>query len=222
MPKLFLLGDSTCAIKEECARPETGWGECFSKYLNPSFELCNMAKNGRSTEMIIHEGIFFDCFEACSSGDYVIIQFGHNDEKEDVERHTDPFTSYQDNLNYFIDVALKKGATPILISSIYRRQFIKEHELVKNTHGLYPKAMKQVAQKRKVIFIDMNKITYRWLKKIGDKNSKKYFMNFEANIYPNYPEGKSDNTHLRYEGARKICEFITQKIKKTKLKIIIK
>ena len=68
----------------------------------------------------------------------------------------------------------------------------------------------------------MNKITYRWLKKIGDKNSKKYFMNFEANIYPNYPEGKSDNTHLRYEGARKICEFITQKIKKTKLKIIIK
>ena len=84
MPKLFLLGDSTCAIKEECARPETGWGECFSKYLNPSFELCNMAKNGRSTEMIIHEGIFFDCFEACSSGDYVIIQFGHNETKKEI------------------------------------------------------------------------------------------------------------------------------------------
>ena len=108
MPKLFLLGDSTCAIKEECARPETGWGECFSKYLNPSFELCNMAKNGRSTEMIIHEGIFFDCFEACSSGDYVIIQFGHNETKKEIYRRTYSNTTYKLNLKWFIDNLKKK------------------------------------------------------------------------------------------------------------------
>ena len=82
--------------------------------------------------------------------------------------------------------------------------------------------MKQVAQKRKVIFIDMNKITYRWLKKLGDTKSKKYFMNFDSNIYPNYKEEKDDNTHLRYDGAKVISEFIIQTIKKTKLKRILK
>ena len=82
--------------------------------------------------------------------------------------------------------------------------------------------MKQVAQKRKVIYIDMNKITYWWLKKLGDTKSKKYFMNFDSNIYPNYKEGKDDNTHLRYDGAKVICEFIIQTIKKTKLKRILK
>ena len=78
MSKLFLLGDSTCAIKEERYRPETGWVECFSQYLANGFELYNMAQNGRSTEMIIHEGIFFDCFYQSQAGDWVIIQFGHN------------------------------------------------------------------------------------------------------------------------------------------------
>ena len=222
MKKIYLLGDSTCQTNGEDTYPQTGWGQLLQDYVTNEYKVVNLAKNGRSTKSFIDEGLFEPCKKKLKKGDIVIIQFGHNDEKEDVERHTDPFTSYQDNLNYFIDVALKKGATPILISSIYRRQFIKEHKLVKNTHGLYPKAMKQVARKRKVIFIDMNKITYRWLKKLGDTKSKKYFMNFDSNIYPNYKEGKEDNTHLRYDGAKVICEFIIQTIKKTKLKRILK
>ena len=222
MKKIYLLGDSTCQTNGEDTYPQTGWGQLLQDYVTKDYKVINLAKNGRSTKSFIDEGLFDPCKKRLKKGDIVIIQFGHNDEKEDINRHTDPFTSYQDNLNYFIDVTLKKGATPILISSIYRRLFIKEHKLVKNTHGLYPKAMKQVAKKRKVIFIDMNKITYLWLKKLGDSKSKQYFMNFDSNIYLNYKEGKEDNTHLRYDGAKVICEFIIQAIKKTKLKRILK
>ena len=155
MNKIYLLGDSTCQTNGEDTYPQTGWGQILQDYVTNEYKVINLAKNGRSTKSFIDEGLFDPCKKKLKKGDIVIIQFGHNDEKEDVERHTDPFTSYQDNLNYFIDVALKKGATPILISSIYRRQFIKEHKLVKNTHGLYPKAMKQVAQKRKVSSISV-------------------------------------------------------------------
>ncbi|MGM9858754.1 MAG: rhamnogalacturonan acetylesterase [Bacilli bacterium] len=222
MNKIYLLGDSTCQTNGEDTYPQTGWGQLLQDYVTKDYKVINLAKNGRSTKSFIDEGLFEPCKKKIKKSDIVLIQFGHNDEKEDSERHTDPFTTYQDNLNYFIDIIVKKGGIPVLVSSIYRRQFISEHKLVKNTHGLYPLAMKKVAKKRKVIFIDMNKITYRWLQRIGDSKSKQYFMNFDSNIYSNYPEGKQDNTHLRYEGAQIICEFIVKNLKKTKLKKIIK
>ena len=88
MNKLFLLGDSTCAVKEDSARPETGWGEMFYPYLKDGWTLVNHAQNGRSTEMILLEGIFYDCFWESSEGDYVIIQFGHNENKPEEYRRT--------------------------------------------------------------------------------------------------------------------------------------
>lgn len=218
MPKLFLLGDSTCAIKEECARPETGWGECFSKYLNPSFELCNMAKNGRSTEMIIHEGIFFDCFEACSSGDYVIIQFGHNETKKEIYRRTYSNTTYKLNLKWFIDNLKKKGVTVILISSIARRRFVDG--VCINTHEDYPQAMKAVADQECITFIEMSERTREYLTSIGEEKSLQYFMNFAPGIYPNYPDGRDDNTHLRPEGAELIAKMIYDECKKKNLEFV--
>lgn len=218
MSKLFLLGDSTCAIKEECARPETGWGECFSKYLSDSFELVNMAKNGRSTEMIIHEGIFFDCFNQVNQGDWVIIQFGHNETKPEIYRRTYSQSTYKLNLKWFINNFKKKGANIVLISSIARRRF--EQGICVNTHEDYPEAMKEVAASEGVTFIEMSERTREFLNSIGEKESIKYFMNFGPGIYPNYPNGKEDNTHLRPEGANLIANMIYKACKEKNLEFV--
>lgn len=218
MNKLFLLGDSTCAIKEEKARPETGWGECFSQYLAAGWTLRNLAKNGRSTESVLLEGIFSDCAHEAGPGDYVIIQFGHNESKPEVHRHTEPYGKYQDNLRYMISRLEKKGAEVVLISSIARRNFI-DGKMV-DTHGDYPAAMKKVAEEKHLIFIEMSERTRSLLEAMGEEKSRELFMNFDAGLYENYPEGKGDNTHLRPAGAAFIASLIAEECRKVGLPFV--
>lgn len=206
MSTLFLLGDSTCAEKEPSARPETGWGEAFGKYLNDGWTLCNMAKNGRSTEMILLEGIFYDCLWSAQSGDWVLIQFGHNENKPEVYRYTDPDGKFVFNLHYMIDNFLKKGVHPILASPIARRRFVDRRAI--NTHIGYPEAMKRVADEYGIPFVELTQKTLSILESIGDEESKKYFMNFPSGLYDTWPEGKTDDTHLRPEGARWIAGLV--------------
>ena len=222
MNKIYLLGDSTCQTNNEDTYPQTGWGQLLNLFINENYEVVNLAKNGRSTKSFIDEGLFDTCKNNLKENDIVIIQFGHNDEKDDVLRHTDPYSTYQENLSYFIDTARENKAIPILISSIYRRSFDENGKLKLNSHGEYPTAMKDLANKKNVLFIDMCQITFDWLTSLGDENSKQYFMNFGPNIYNNYLDGKEDNTHLRYEGALLICQMIVYQLSKTKLKFILK
>ena len=200
MNKLFLLGDSTCAVKEDSARPETGWGEMFYPYLKDGWMLVNHAQNGRSTEMILLEGIFYDCFWESSEGDYVIIQFGHNENKPEEYRRTDPDGKFVFNLRYMIKNFRSRGVTVILISPISRRYFINGKP--QNTHFGYPER------------------TLRALDEMGEEESKKMFMNFPAGMYENYPEGKQDNTHLRPEGAAWVASLIADGLKKYDLPFI--
>ena len=211
MNKLFLLGDSTCAVKEDSARPETGWGEMFYPYLKDGWTLVNHAQNGRSTEMILLEGIFYDCFWESSEGDYVIIQFGHNENKPEEYRRTDPDGKFVFNLRYMIKNFRSRGVTVILISPISRRYFVNGKP--QNTHFGYPAAMKRVAEEEGLIFIEMTQRTLRALDEMGEEESKKMFMNFPAGMYENYPEGKQDNTHLRPEGAAWIASLIADGLK---------
>lgn len=218
MKKVILLGDSTAAIKAEKARPETGWGECFSQYLAPGWELHNLAINGRSTRMIRQEGVFLDAYFLVSPGDYVLIQFGHNETKPEAHRHTEPWTSFQENLQYFYDYLSKRGAFIIFISPIARRNFVNGHIL--DTHGDYPKAMKEIAERNGVPFIEMTNTTLELLEKEGDEESKKYFMNFPAGVYKNYPDGDDDNTHLRPAGAELIASLIASALRELKVPFI--
>ena len=217
MNKIYLIGDSTCQRNFDDTYPQTGWGQLFNEYISPKYKVINLAKNGRSSKSFYNEGLFKYCEDTIENGDFLFIQFGHNDEKEDIERHTDPFTTYQEQLSYYIDYALKKGAKPVLISSIYRRKFIDEHTLDPICHYDYPKAMEELAKKKNIIYIDMTSISKKALEEIGEKKSRDYFMNFDKDIYPNYPEGKEDNTHLREKGARLICELLVNEIKKIDL-----
>lgn len=208
MPKLFIFGDSTAAPKDDSARPETGWGECFSIYLSPSWTLENRAVNGRSTRQVLLNGEFFKALSAAEKGDAALIQYGHNESKIDEERHTEPWTSFRDNLTYMANSLRNKGVSVFFLTPIARRSFVDGK--IMDTHGDYPKAMIETAEELKIPYVDMTAITMDFLQREGDERSKEYFMNFPAGLYQNYPDGDLDNTHLRPLGAQKIALFVKE------------
>ena len=203
---VHLMGDSTMAEKDLAkAGEERGWGMMLQNFLDPDqVQVINYAQNGRSTKSFIDLGLWDKVYNAIRPGDYVFIQFGHNDAKEsDETRYAAPWGAYQDNLRRFIDGVREKGGTPVLLTPIARRWF-KESGLDRNCHGDYPAAMKAVAQEKGVILIDMTTPTLDWLESLGDEASKAYFM---------ISTGKDDNTHLVPKGARKVTELVCEGIK---------
>ncbi|MEA4866486.1 MAG: rhamnogalacturonan acetylesterase [Sphaerochaeta sp.] len=206
MNRIFLLGDSTCADKSENKRPETGWGMVLQGLVKKPWQVINLAKNGCSTKSFLEEGLFDRCLEQLAAGDWVFIQFGHNDSKEDEERHTDPWTTYQGNLILMTDKVLKRNARPVLLTPICRRRFDEEGNLVQ-THGEYPKAMISLAQSRNYTVLDMTDKTYQLFSYLGPKDSKKLFLHLHEGEHPNYPDGITDDTHLNEWGALVIANL---------------
>ena len=214
MINIYLIGDSTCQTNNDETYPQIGWGQVFNKYIKDKYSVINLAKNGRSSKSFLEEGLFKFCEENLNSGDYLFIQFGHNDEKDD-ERHTDPNSSYKKYLSHYIDFARNRNAIPVLLSSIYRRQFINK-KLNPDCHKEYRQAMEELSYEKNVHFIDLTRLTKEILELIGDEESKKFYMNFQSSIYKNYPQGKEDNTHLRYLGAKLVCSLIRNELNKMK------
>jgi len=211
-PAVFLAGDSTMSRKEEKVFPEHGWGMMIPEFFKPSVSFINEAKNGRSTKSFIQEGRWDRILAGLQLGDYVLIQFGHNDEKsEDPERYTAPCGEYSRNLEYFINSALEKGAHPVLMTPVCRRKFNADGKL-EMTHGDYPGAVKAIAAKWKVPCIDMETKSAALLRSYGPDNSKKLFMHLKPGTYSNYPDGKEDDTHFNIEGARTIAELAAQEL----------
>ncbi|MGN1149068.1 MAG: rhamnogalacturonan acetylesterase [Lachnospiraceae bacterium] len=202
MNKIFWAGDSTVQTNNITTYPQTGIGQVFSLYLREDITVCNYAKNGRSTKSFLDEGRLEPIDALIGEGDYLFIQFGHNDEKNlDPSRFTEPFTSYMDNLKIFIDTARRHGAKPVLITPLERRCFLDEKHLGIGAHSDYVAAMKQTAEQTKVPLVDLYSYSRAELKKVGAEGCKKWFMHLQPGEYAAYPEGKEDNTHLRYEGA---------------------
>lgn len=210
MRKLILLGDSTCASKKKEARPETGWGEAFFQFLSPSWILCNNAFNGYSTVSCLKSGVFSKSLLDSKEGDSVIIQFGHNDQKTD-ERGTKPFEQYVANLKYMATEFKKRGVSVYFITSIPRRIF--ENGRLVDTHKDYIAGMKYAGYLSDTPVIDITIPLMLDLTLLGEEESKKYYMNFPPSAYPNYPEGKEDNTHLRPEGALWVSRTIYDSLK---------
>lgn len=202
MKRIFWAGDSTVQTNTITTYPQTGIGQVMSLYLHEGISVCNHAKNGRSTKSFIDEGRLDAIDALISDGDYLFIQFGHNDEKnEDPTRYTEPFSTYMDNLKIFIDTARKHGAKPVLITPLERRCFVDEKYLGIGAHSDYVAAMKQAAAKYDVPLIDLYSYSRTELKKAGPEGSIKWFMHLEPGEFDSCPEGKIDNTHLKYEGA---------------------
>ena len=202
---IHLMGDSTMAEKDlSDGKLERGWGMMFPNFVDETFQVVNYAQNGRSTKSFIDKGLWDKVYGALQPGDYVFIQFGHNDSKaDDPERYAPAFGAYQDNLRTFIRGAREKGATPVLLTPVARRWF-KGGKLDRNCHTDYPAAMKQVAEEMGVTLLDITTPTLDWIESIGDEASKAYFM---------ISTGKDDNTHTVACGARKVTEIVCEALK---------
>jgi len=211
---IHLMGDSTMAEKDlSKGTPERGWGMMFQNFLDRDVTVINYAQNGRSTKSFRDLGLWDKVEAAIQPGDYVFIQFGHNDSKQDDStRYAAPWGAYQDNLRTFVDGVRAKGGTPVLLTPVARRWF-KDGKLDRGCHGDYPAAMKAVAEEKGVTLLDITTPTLDWIEGLGDEASRPYFMHLEPYKWACAPEGKTDNTHTVAAGARKVTEIVCSKIK---------
>jgi len=202
MRKIYWAADSTVQTNKYLTYPQTGIGQVFSLYTKDDVEVCNYAKNGRSSKSFMDEGRLAQIEERIGAGDYLFIQFGHNDEKvNDPARYSEPFSTFMENLETYINVARRHGAYPVLITPLERRCFVDEKHLGIGAHSDYVAAMKQTAEKCGVVLVDLYSMSRAELKKAGEQGSRKWYMCLPKGEYANYPDGKTDNSHLRYDGA---------------------
>ena len=215
--KVFIAGDSTAANKEVKAFPETGWGMPFATLFDSTVTVDNRAKNGRSTRTFISEGLWQKLIDDVNEGDYVFIQFGHNDEVETKASYTTP-QDYKANLGRFITETRNKKANPVLLTPVTRRQFDSVGH-IKETHEFYSNLVREVAKQYNVPMIDIDEKSRELVQKFGPDNSKLLYMQLEPGEHPNYPEGRNDNTHFNELGARKIAQLVLYGIKDLKLEL---
>lgn len=211
---VYLIGDSTCANKKlEKQNPERGWGHLFRAFFDEEVVVENHAMNGRSTKSFREEGRWEPIYNGMQAGDYVLIQFGHNDEKVDRPKVGSVPEVFAENLRRYVRETREKGGTPILLTPIARRHFTEEGVL-KKTHGVYPDAVRRVAEEEQVPLLEMEQLTERWLTELGDVPSRNYFVWVEAGTSPLYPDGREDNTHLNVRGAHVVARMVAAELKR--------
>src|SRR5687768_2489653 len=214
---VFLAGDSTMAEKRPEKRPETGWGEFLQQHFDEAkVRVSNHAMNGRSTRTFISEGRWQAVVDKLKPGDYVFIQFGHNDSsKEKVDRYTPP-DDYRANLARFVREARAKQATPVLLTPVMRRRF-DERGVFYDAHGEYPDIVRRVAAEEKAALIDMHRKSEKVIVAHGVEESKKLFLQLAAGEHANYPQGVNDNTHFSPRGAELMAALAVEGIREQKL-----
>lgn len=211
---IFLVGDSTVADKPYAnGNPEKGWGQVFPLYLQEGVTVENHAVNGRSTKSFRDEGRWDKVLQKLQKGDYVIIEFGHNDQKsEDPKRYAAPETDYRRNLERYIAEARAKGARPVLATPIVRRKF--ENGQLIDTHGKYPDVVREVAAAHNVPLLDLEKRTRELVQTYGEEKSKALFLHLGPNEYASLPEGRTDDTHLSAYGAFRVSDLVAEEMQK--------
>ena len=230
---IFVIGDSTAANKDTTGgKVERGWAMMLQNCFDPEYIVVdNHAVNGRSSKSFIDEGRWDKVLEKIKPGDYVIIQFGHNDEKPQPDRHTEPGSTFDHNLARFVMDTREKGGIPVLMNCVVRRNFyvkapendddeklrtstfkdgakMVEGDSLIDTHGLYRSAPILVAQRTNCHFIDANQITHDLEQGLGREGSKKLHMWFRPGEEPSEPKGKQDNTHYNIYGAQVVANLL--------------
>lgn len=202
MTRVFYIGDSTVQLNKIDTYPQTGMSQVLELFLKPGIQVMPHGKNGRSTKSFLDEGRFAPVQAQLDQGDFLLIQFGHNDEKDDPARHTDAFGSFQENLRLFIRAAREKGAYPVLITPIARRLFDENGSFLPGSHGDYPAAIRQVGAAEAVPVADLTALTEAFLEELGDEASKPLF------VWP------KDNTHLKYDGAVQMVTLLSRELER--------
>lgn len=219
---IFLVGDSTMADKPDPDNnPERGWGQALPLFFNELVTVENHAANGRSSKSFIDEGKWHRVISQVEPGDYVFIQFGHNDQKAyDPNRYANVYTAYRRNLEMMARETRDKGGHPILLSSIVRRKFNDEGTLI-DTHGPYPFVARMVAMENGMPFIDLQQMTEDRVSDLGPDSSKELYLWIEPGEYEMYPEGRFDDTHLNIRGAREVAGMVARSIRDMSLPLSV-
>lgn len=198
---VFLVGDSTVA-NYELPDPRNGWGQVIGQFFIEEVKVKNFAISGRSSKSFIEEGAWAPVLAQIQPGDYVFIQFGHNDEKSDAARHTDPYGSYQEFLGRYVADTFKAGGIPVLVTPVGRGGMKKSSRA--GSHGSYPAAMLALAKEKQVLAIDLTQLSEAHFRQIGYRDTLKYFVASQ--------DGK-DDTHFLPLGAQAIATLMAGAIR---------
>lgn len=214
---VWLIGDSTMSIKETKAFPETGWGMPFVYFFDSTVNVDNRAKNGRSTRTFVEEKLWQPVADNMKEGDYVFIQFGHNDEVRTKKSATTE-TEFRNNLVRYITETKNKNALPVLLTPVARRKFDSTGHIV-GTHDVYAAIVRAVAKEQQVACIDLDKKSQELLQQFGVESSRLLFLQLKPGEHPNYPAGKDDNTHFSELGARLVAQLVLKEVRALHLEL---
>lgn len=205
---LFIAGDSTAAQKYADAAPETGWGMALPFFVRKGLAVSNHAVNGRSSKSFVDEGRLDVILGAIRPGDFLVIQFAHNDEKvADPVRYTEPWTTYKDYLRLYVEGARARGARPVLATAVERRRFDSDGNALPS-HGDYPAAMRSLAEEEQVALLDLQALSLALWQSLGVEETKKYF---------NWTATEQDNTHFNPPGAIEVARLVARELLRTRV-----
>lgn len=215
---VWLIGDSTMSVKETKYYPETGWGMPFVYFFDSTVKVDNRAQNGRSSRTFMEENRWQPVVDALQEGDYVFVQFGHNDEVKTKKSYTTE-EAFKANLVKYITDTRSKKANPVLLTPVARRSFDSAGRVV-GTHEVYAQIVRDVAKENNVPLIDLDKEAQALYQQWGVEKSRLLFNQVAPGEHPNYPRGKEDNTHFNELGARMIAEIVLKDIRSLGLDLV--
>jgi lysophospholipase L1-like esterase len=218
-PTLYLVGDSTMADKVDPEHnPERGWGQELPRFVDTlRLAVRNHAANGRSTKRFLDEGRWDSVMARVRPGDYVLVQFAHNDgHAPDPARYVNAHTGFRRNLERMVADARARGATPILASPVVRRYF-NDAGVLADAHGAYGYVLRRVAVERRVAFVDLQLATEDLVASLGPERSKALYLWVAEGEFPRFPRAKQDNTHFRAAGAAAVARLAARGLAATGL-----
>ncbi len=208
LPTIFLAGNSTVTDQEY--EPWASWGQMLPNFLKANVVVANYAESGETLRAFKGERRLMKILSHMKKGDYLFMEFAHNDQKPG-NTHLDAFTTYKDELRYYIAEAKKKGGIPVLVTSTSRRSFDANGKII-NTLEDFPASMRQMAKEDNVMLVDLNDMSKDLYEALGVENSKKAFVHYPANSYPGQDKPLADNTHFNPYGAYELAKCVVQSI----------
>lgn len=207
---VFLCGNSTVVDQEQ--EPWASWGQMITRWFDERVVIANYAESGLSATTFLAQLRLDKILSQLREGDYVICEFGHNDEKE--KRAGDgAWYSYSRNLKIFADRVREKGGNIIFVTPTARRFFNDDQKTLRNTHGDYPEAMRTVSRRENVPLIELNGMTHTFYEALGFEGSKRALVHYPANTFPDQPKALADNTHFNPFGAWEVAKMIVMGLK---------
>ncbi|WP_198661613.1 rhamnogalacturonan acetylesterase [Lewinella sp. IMCC34183] len=213
---VYLAGNSTVTDQEN--EPWASWGQMLPRFLQRGVSVANYAESGEALRSFVAEKRLDKIASLIKAGDYLFVEFAHNDQKSG-SAHVEPFTTYQEELRRFIGVARERGATPVLVTSMHRRNFDADGKIV-NTLGDYPEAMRQLARAEGVALIDLNAMSKQFYEALGPEASKQAFVHYPAGAFPGQREALADNTHFNPYGAYTLARCVLLGIRANDLDLV--